>query len=97
LSETWDISVILLPFPPYIVDLTLVNVFVLTSTMKPALLFLIFVPLAFGFPWSRELSDNPPTVTLDTANVTGINENGLSKFLGIPFAQPPLVSPLFRF
>uniref|UniRef100_A0A8H7Y9K5 Carboxylic ester hydrolase n=1 Tax=Psilocybe cubensis TaxID=181762 RepID=A0A8H7Y9K5_PSICU len=31
-----------------------------------------------------------PTVTLDSATVTGINQGALSKFLGIPYAEPPV-------
>jgi len=30
-----------------------------------------------------------PTVQLDSATVTGVNDGGVSKYLGIPFAQPP--------
>ena len=30
-----------------------------------------------------------PTVTLDTATVTGVSSGSVSKFLGIPFAKPP--------
>lgn len=30
-----------------------------------------------------------PTVTLDSATVTGIVQGTLTKFLGIPFAAPP--------
>lgn len=30
-----------------------------------------------------------PTVKLDNAIFTGLSEGSVSKFLGIPFAQPP--------
>lgn len=33
----------------------------------------------------------PPTVTLDSATVTGAASENVSKFLGIPFGQPPCV------
>jgi len=42
----------------------------------------------------RNLTDNPPTATLDSATVTGYNEDGLSKFLGIHFAEAPYESSL---
>jgi len=45
------------------------SIFVFTSTMKPVFLFLISAPLVFSFPWSRDLSDDPPTVMLDSAVV----------------------------
>lgn len=32
-----------------------------------------------------------PTVTLDSATVTGITSGYTNQFLGIPFAQPPYV------
>jgi len=89
LSETWDILTAISGV--YYRFNTGVGILVVTSTMKLAFLLLISAPLVFAFRWSRDLSDDPPTVTLDSAEVTGINENGLSKFLGIPFAQPPLV------
>jgi len=37
----------------------------------------------------RDLTNNPPTAALDSATVTGYNEDGLSKFLGIRFAEAP--------
>ncbi|KAF8834585.1 alpha/beta-hydrolase, partial [Paxillus ammoniavirescens] len=36
--------------------------------------------------WER----SSPTVTLDSATVTGISSGSVNEFLGIPFAQPPL-------
>jgi acetylcholinesterase len=30
-----------------------------------------------------------PTVTLDTATVTGVASGSVNEWLGIPFAQPP--------
>ncbi|KAF9567730.1 carotenoid ester lipase [Agrocybe pediades] len=55
------------------------------------------IPLAAAWPLAlRDLSDSPPTVTLDSATVTGINQGNLSKFLGIPFAQPPIGDLRFR-
>jgi hypothetical protein len=32
-----------------------------------------------------------PTVTLDSATVTGVTLGSTNQFLGIPFAQPPYV------
>lgn len=40
---------------------------------------------------SRALTDNPPTVALDSATVTGVNNETFIKFLGIPFAEPPYI------
>ncbi|SJL07135.1 related to Lipase 4 [Armillaria ostoyae] len=37
-----------------------------------------------------------PTVTLDSATFTGTNSGAVSKFLGIPFAQPPTGDRRFR-
>jgi len=39
----------------------------------------------------QDSSSSPPTATLDNASVTGIHQGALSKFLGIPFAEPPYV------
>ncbi|KIK91168.1 hypothetical protein PAXRUDRAFT_150102 [Paxillus rubicundulus Ve08.2h10] len=33
---------------------------------------------------------SPPTVTLDSATVTGVSSGSVNEFLGIPFAQPPI-------
>lgn len=30
-----------------------------------------------------------PTVTLDSATISGVTVGNVNKFLGIPFAQPP--------
>ncbi|KAF8167302.1 alpha beta-hydrolase [Crassisporium funariophilum] len=38
----------------------------------------------------RDLQSSPPTVTLDSATVTGLSNGSITKFLGIPFAQPPV-------
>jgi acetylcholinesterase len=35
------------------------------------------------------LFNSPPTVTLDQATFTGESSGQVSKFLGIPYAQPP--------
>ncbi len=32
---------------------------------------------------------NIPQVTLDRATFTGMRNNGIDKYLGIPYAQPP--------
>ena len=37
-----------------------------------------------------------PTVTLDGATFTGVTSGTHTKFLGIPFAQPPCVLPVVR-
>jgi len=46
------------------------------------------VALAFGFA-AHGSPLAVPTVQLDSATVTGTSIGGVSKFLGIPFAQPP--------
>ncbi|KAF9265365.1 carotenoid ester lipase precursor [Marasmius fiardii PR-910] len=37
-----------------------------------------------------------PTVTLDSATVTGVTEGRVARFLGIPYAQPPIGDRRFR-
>ena len=38
---------------------------------------------------ARDIGSSPPSIMLDGANVTGVSQGALSKFLGIPYAQPP--------
>ncbi|KIJ59046.1 hypothetical protein HYDPIDRAFT_118871 [Hydnomerulius pinastri MD-312] len=50
------------------------------------------VVLVAGLGWAvaSPLQERaPPTVVLDDATVTGVSSGSVSKFLGIPFAQPP--------
>lgn len=44
--------------------------------------------LACSSPVLRD-DTSGPTITLDSATVTGIEQGALTKFLGIPFAAPP--------
>ncbi|KAF8838648.1 alpha/beta-hydrolase [Paxillus ammoniavirescens] len=50
------------------------------------LLMLAGLAGAFGSPLEEY---SLPTVTLNSATVTGISSGSMNKFLGIPFAQPP--------
>ncbi|KAH7906741.1 Alpha/Beta hydrolase protein [Hygrophoropsis aurantiaca] len=51
---------------------------------------LVALALHLGSAWGSPLSKRAaPTVTLDSATVTGVSDGSVSKFLGIPFAQPP--------
>ncbi|PPR05606.1 hypothetical protein CVT26_009127 [Gymnopilus dilepis] len=45
---------------------------------------------------ARDIGSSPPSIMLDGANVTGVNQGALSKFLGIPYAQPPVGNLRFR-
>ncbi|KAF8195109.1 Alpha/Beta hydrolase protein [Pholiota molesta] len=60
--------------------------------MKVLWLATLQILLTVASPVERDDSSGP-TVALDSATVTGINQGALSKFLGIPFAVPP-VGPL---
>ncbi|KAL0578576.1 hypothetical protein V5O48_003426 [Marasmius crinis-equi] len=51
---------------------------------------LLQISLAFAVPLAS------PTVSLDSATVTGTSSQGVSKFLGIPYAQPPTGNRRFR-
>jgi len=45
--------------------------------------------LLFGVAIAAPSSQASPTVELDSATFTGVHSGSVSKFLGIPFAQPP--------
>jgi Carboxylesterase family len=58
--------------------------------MFASLLCEIMLPLLLLLSSALGALAQSPTVTLDKANVTGIQVNGtIDKFLGIPYAQPP--------
>ncbi|KAG7088708.1 hypothetical protein E1B28_012678 [Marasmius oreades] len=54
------------------------------------LLFAVQVSVVFAVPLAG------PTVSLDSATVTGVTEGRVSRFLGIPYAQPPTGDRRFR-
>jgi acetylcholinesterase len=56
--------------------------------MHPALLLLLAASLV-GASASSYGERSSPTVTLNSATVTGISFGSVNQFLGIPFAQPP--------
>ena len=51
----------------------------------------IGISLALGLVTVSTVCGLSPTVQLDNATFTGFNSGQVSKFLGIPFAQPPCV------
>ncbi|KAH7903320.1 Alpha/Beta hydrolase protein [Hygrophoropsis aurantiaca] len=61
---------------------------------------LIAVVVYLGSTWISPLYNlykgAAPTVILDSATVTGVPDGSVSKFLGIPFAQPPTGQFRFR-
>lgn len=58
------------------------------QTGVPFLVFLAVLGRAMANPVQARAA---PTVTLDSATVTGITSGSTNQFLGIPFAQPPYV------
>jgi hypothetical protein len=59
----------------------------------PSISFLLFITsirAQDSTTSSASPSSTNPTVTLDQATVTGISTSGVQKFLGIPYASPPV-------
>jgi hypothetical protein len=57
--------------------------------MDLALVFLLALLSTFGIASPIIRRDGAPTVTLDQGTVTGTSDEGVEKFLGIPYAVPP--------
>jgi hypothetical protein len=57
--------------------------------MTHTTLLLLLAGSLAGVSASPHWARSPPTVTLDSAIVTGISSGSVNQFLGIPFAQPP--------
>ncbi|KAF8971835.1 carotenoid ester lipase [Flammula alnicola] len=57
--------------------------------MNLLLLLALQTTLIIASPLAPNAS-SPPTLVIDSATVTGVNQGALSKFLGIPFAVPPV-------
>jgi acetylcholinesterase len=56
--------------------------------LLPLIPFLLFTTSIYA--QDSTPSSTPPTATLDQATVTGISTSGVHKFLGIPYASPPV-------
>ncbi|PPR03797.1 hypothetical protein CVT24_007477 [Panaeolus cyanescens] len=57
---------------------------------------LTITTILFSLALARATPLTPPTVQLDSATITGVDGGTVSKFLGIPYATPPLGSLRFR-
>ncbi|TCD66643.1 hypothetical protein EIP91_001111 [Steccherinum ochraceum] len=57
-----------------------------------SLFHVVFAALAFAFSaaLASDVGSSSPTVVLDTATFTGVTDGTSNKFLGIPFAEPPV-------
>ena len=53
----------------------------------------VFLELALVFKTSLAAPPPAPTANLDNATVVGYTNNSVTSFMGIPFAEPPCVSP----
>lgn len=53
------------------------------------LTLLAYLPVAFAIARAAD-----PTVTLDKATVIGTTKGSVTSYFGIPYAEPPYVSPL---
>ncbi|KAJ8454076.1 hypothetical protein ONZ51_g13237 [Trametes cubensis] len=65
----------------------------LTLVRQAALLMAIFWTLVFAYAVVILCTNALPTesiVTLDRASIIGMTDGGMTQFLGIPFAQPPV-------
>ena len=60
-------------------------------TLGFAIAFQACIALASPSPLAPRVG---PTVTLDSAVVTGVASGTVDEFLGIPFAEPPYVTKL---
>ncbi|TFK42160.1 Alpha/Beta hydrolase protein [Crucibulum laeve] len=61
------------------------------------LILTVLLTLAMALVLTSPVLDlGPPTAMLDSAMVSGLNDDGLTKFLGIRFAYPPIGDRRFR-